>query len=49
MLRPPSFVYMGNVRTSGGPITNNEGDMVELTSLAVSFPFDAVYRRINLG
>ncbi len=21
MLRPPSFVYMGNVRTSGDPIT----------------------------
>jgi len=26
----------------------NEGDIVELTSLHVSFPFDAVYRRIKL-
>jgi hypothetical protein len=31
------------------PCHYNEGDMVELTSLAVSFPFDAVYRRINPG
>jgi len=26
-----------------------EGDMVELASIGVSFPFDDVYRRINLG
>jgi len=26
-----------------------EGDLVELASIGVSFPFDDVYRRINLG
>jgi len=26
-----------------------EGDLVELTSIGVSFPFDDVYRRLNLG
>lgn len=31
------------------PYHYNEGDMVELTSINVRFPFDAVYRRINLG
>ncbi|GAC1629608.1 MAG: Uma2 family endonuclease [Ktedonobacteraceae bacterium] len=30
------------------PYHYNEGDIVELTSLGVSFPFDAVYRRIRL-
>ncbi len=27
----------------------NEGDTVELTSLSISFPFDAVYKRIKLA
>ncbi len=31
------------------PYHYNEGDIVELTSLGVSFPFDAVYRRIRLA
>jgi len=31
------------------PYHYNEGDIVELTSLGVSFPFDAVYRRIKLA
>jgi hypothetical protein len=26
-----------------------EGDLVELASIGVSFPFDDMYRRINLG
>jgi len=26
-----------------------EGDLVELASIGVSFPFDDVYRRISLG
>ncbi len=26
-----------------------EGDLVDLASIGVSFPFDDVYRRINLG
>jgi len=30
------------------PYHYREGDMVELTSIDVSFPFDAVYRRIRL-
>lgn len=30
------------------PYHYNEGDIVELTSIAASFSFDAVYRRINL-
>ncbi len=31
------------------PYHYNEGDSVELASLGVSFPFDAVYRRIRLA
>jgi len=31
------------------PYHYNEGDIVELTSLGVSFPFDAVYQRIRLA
>ena len=31
------------------PYHYNEGDIVELTSLHVSFPFDAVYQRIKLA
>jgi Putative restriction endonuclease len=31
------------------PYHYNESDIVELASIGVSFPFDAVYRRINLG
>lgn len=31
------------------PYHYNEGDSVELTSLGVNFPFDAVYRRIRLA
>ena len=31
------------------PYHYNEGDDVELTSLGVTFPFDAVYRRIRLA
>jgi Uma2 family endonuclease len=30
------------------PYHYNEGDIVELTSISVSFPFDAVYRRVRL-
>lgn len=31
------------------PYHYREGDIIELTSVGVSFPFDTVYRRINLG
>lgn len=31
------------------PYHYNEGDLVELTSIGVSFPFEAVYRRITLA
>lgn len=31
------------------PYHYNEGDIVELASIGVSFPFDAVYRRITFG
>lgn len=31
------------------PYHYNEGDQVELTSLGIRFPFDAVYRRIKLA
>jgi len=31
------------------PYHYNEGDVVELASIGVRFPFNAVYRRINLG
>ncbi len=30
------------------PYYYREGDIIELTSIAVSFPFDAIYRRIEL-
>ncbi len=31
------------------PYHYNEGDIVELTSLGISFPFDAIYRKIRLA
>jgi len=49
MLPSALFRVYGQCENEWRPYHYNEGDMVELTSLAVSFPFDAVYRRINLA
>lgn len=41
--------HQGTTNTVWRPYHYNEGDEVELSSLSIHFPFDAVYRRIRLA